>query len=244
MQRLFYLAGVITTAAFATLAVASADAPSKRHLVYSFTVGVQSDQHQATSMLERHSDPGQSGSMNSGDSTQSGTASDKGQITVDYGGVEADGGLVVTIAETARTNRTALPNTCVVYANTNIICGTGTTNPEELAIIRTLSPKFFDPSALDANRHWHVGSEAAGVSIDFTAKPAASGMTIDSQRTEKARSGDTVSATASYDYDTAKRAPTSLKEYTQIREQSMPGQYMNVITDITATLLSDSGAKS
>lgn len=195
------------------------------------------------SMLERNSDPHESGSMNTGDSSQSGTASDKGEITVDYGGVEADGGLVVTVAETARTNRTALPNTCVVYANTNIICGTGTTNPEELAIIRTLSPKFFDPSALDANRHWHVAQESAGVSIDFTAKPGGDGMTIDSQRTEKSKSGDSLTATASYAYDTAHFAPKSLKEYTQIRTQSMPGQYMNVITDITASLVSDSAAK-
>lgn len=180
-----------------------------------------------------------------GDASFQGSASDKGQISVDYLGVETDGGLVLTVAEAAQNGRNAGSNTCVVYPNTNIICGTGTTNPEELAIIRTLSPKFFDPTALDANRHWHVGVDSAGVSIDFTAKPGTGGaMRIDSQRTEKSKSGDMTSATASYTYDTSRLVPTSLKEYTQVRDQTTPGQYTNYVTDITATLASDSSAKS
>src|SRR5215469_15827976 len=120
MERLFIFVGGMAMIA-ATLSTAQADSSSKRHLVYSFTIGVQSDQHMNQVMDSRSNQYVQS--MNSGDSSQKGAASDRGEITVDYGSVEADGGLVVTVAETARTNRTAQPNTCVVYPNTSTICG-------------------------------------------------------------------------------------------------------------------------
>lgn len=228
MQRLFLFVALVATLTLGCGRIAQADTSSKRHLVYSFTVGITSDQHSSTDSV-----------LNSG---AKGTSSDKGEITVDFLGVEADGGLVVTVSEKARGTRNAGENNCVVYANTNVLCGSGApANPEEIAVLRTLAPKFFNPAGLDSNRHWHVAQDSAGVSIDFTAKPAGTGViTIDSQRIEKTNGGGLTNANASYTYDVARLIPTTLKEYTTVREQGGVGQYTNYVNDVTATLVSDS----
>ncbi len=239
MQRLLSSLGVVGIA-FAVLgSAASADTPaSKRHLVYSFNVGITNDTREATSAIAAVT-----GRSNSGQASYNGMASDKGEITVDISGVEPDGGLVLTVSETARTNRSAAPVTCVVYSNTNVLCGSGQVNPEETAIIRTLSPKFFDPSALDAKRHWHIEGGNGSVEMDFTVTPQSNGMlTIDGERKETIGGANrgTVSASAKYVYDSAKYMPQSLTEYTTIRQETGPGQFANITTDITAQLVSDS----
>lgn len=243
MQRLFYL-GVVATWLL-SLAPAQAQAPPKRHLVFSYTVGIVSDQHEKSSAVtfSGSANGGNGGNMfGTGDNAYKGQASDKGQITADIGGVEADGGLIVTISETGR-DRNSAPTTCVVYATTNVICPGTTFFPEEVSIIRVLSPKFFDPAALDAKRHWNVNAAGGGVNIDFTATPqGADVVQIDSQRNEKTPQGDTTNATAKYTYAFTRLVPTSLKEYTTIRQELGPGQYANVTLDVTADLVSDSSA--
>ena len=239
MQRV-----AVTTAALllAMSRVAPADAPAKRHLVYAFTVGVASDQHDQDSSVRYNGMNGAGGQAvyGTGDTSYKGNASDSGQITVDYQGIEADGGLVVSVAEAAR-DRTSAASTCVVYASTNVRCLGNLVNPEEFSVLRTLAPKFFDPSALDANRHWKVVAEAAGVEINFTATPqGGTVMTIDSQRNEKRGNGESTAATAKYTYDYSRDLPTQLKEYTTLREQSGVGKYTNITVDVTANLVSDS----
>ena len=110
-------------------------------------------------------------------------------------------------------------------------------------MIRTLSPKFFDPSALDANRHWHQGSAAAGIALDFTVgTPAGAVVPISENDDEKVAGGQagTMHGTATYSYDMSKNVSTQLKEYDTIRKQMGAGQYANIIIDITAQLATDS----
>jgi hypothetical protein len=229
MQRLFLFVAIVAITTLGCGRIALADAPSKRHLVYDFTVGVSSTQHFNSSQA------------GTGDNAIAGVVADKGQISVDYLGVESDGGLVVNVSEAAHATRTLAATTCVVYANTNVLCGSANVNPEEYSIIRTLSPKFFDATALDANRHWKVEVANAGVSIDFTAAPGANGvLSIDSKRVEKSVSGDLTNAEGKYTYEIARFLPTSIKEYTKMHQQSRPGAYADITIDLQATLTSDS----
>jgi len=212
---------------------ALAQAKPTRHLVYDYTVGTKSDSISDNNEI----------ATGAATSDLGGSGSDSGQIIVDISGVEPDGGLVLAVSETSRSNHSAKPATCVVYSNTNVVCGAGDVHPEEMSVIRTLSPKFFDASNLDAHRHWQVSNAAAGVTIDFTATPNADGTSLGivSERHEKASNGNTVDAEGKYSYDTAKLIPTSLSEYQTVRQQNGAGAYTTIIIDVTAKLASDSG---
>lgn len=234
MQRLLIrIAAMLGIAVFSFPAAAAAQAPPTRHLVYDFTVGVKTDKISSNSATETVSGSSDFGEMNS----------DKGQIAVDVSGVEPDGGLVLAVTETARNGRTSKAITCVVYPDTSVVCADTDVRPEEESVIRTLSPKFFDASALDANRHWQVTNATAGVKIDFTASPNPDGVTvgITSERVQTAPNGNSVRANGKYNYNTAKLLPTTLSEYETIREQGGASQYQTTVIDITATLASDSG---
>jgi hypothetical protein len=216
----------------------------QRHLVFDFSVGVQNDTHDTDASSKFSNDAGGANVNGTGDTSYLGIASDKGTIPVDVFGVEPDGGLVVKVSENGQNVRKAAPVECVVYPTTNVICASGQVYPEELAVIRTLSPKFFDPSTLDAKHHWHQGSDAAGVSLDFTAgTPAGTIVPISENDDEKVAGGQssTMHGTDNYSYDMSKNVSTQLKEYDTIRKQMGPGQYANIIIDITAQLATDSG---
>jgi hypothetical protein len=238
MQRLFsYVTAMLGIAIFCVPASALAQAKPSRHLVYSFSVGVSNTATEHNSMFDG----------GTGIGTLGAEGSDKGQIMVDVNGVEPDGGLVVTVSEAARTNRSAQPATCVVYPDTSVVCGAGDVHPEEQSVIRTLSPKFFDASNLDANHHWQVTNAAANLKIDFTASPNADGVTvgITSDLQQKSTNGNSMQANGKYSYDTSKLIPTSLSEYQTIRQETGTGQNATIVIDTTATLVSDSGvAKS
>jgi hypothetical protein len=228
----------------ATALPAAAQQTAQRHLVYNFTVGVQNDTHDTDASSKMSNDLGGANINGTGDTSYLGVASDKGTIAVDVFGVEPDGGLVVKVGEAGQNVRRASPVECVVYPTTNVICDSGQVFPEELAVIRTLSPKFFDPSSLDASHHWHQGSDATGVSLDFTAgTPAGTVIPIAENDDEKVAGGQasTMHGTDTYSYDMAKSVSTQLKEYDTIRKQMGPGQYANIIIDITAQLATDSG---
>jgi hypothetical protein len=223
---------------------ATADQTVQRHLVYNFSVGVQNDTHDTNASSRMNNDAGGANVNGTGDTSYMGIGSDKGTIPVDVMGVEPDGGLVVKVSENGQNNRRATAVECVVYPTTNVICASGEVFPEELAVIRTLSPKFFDPTTLDAQHHWHQGSPAAGVSLDFTAgTPAGTIVPISENDDEKVQGGQgsTLHGTDTYSYDMSKNVATQLKEYDTIRKQMGPGQYSNIIIDITAQLATDSG---
>jgi hypothetical protein len=230
------LAGAVATSA-------RAQETAQRHLVYTFTVGVQNDTHDTDSQLKLNNVTG-GNVLGTGDTSYMGVGSDKGTIPVDVMGVEPDGGLVVKVSEDGQNNRRATPVECVVYPTTNVICASGEVFPEELAVIRTLSPTFFDPSKEDEQHHWHQGSTAAGVSLDFTAgNPTGTLIPISETDDEKVQGGQgsTLHGNDTYSYDMAKSVATQLKEYDTIRKQMGPGQYSNIIIDITAQLATDSG---
>ncbi|HTZ55073.1 MAG TPA: hypothetical protein VMB20_08400 [Candidatus Acidoferrum sp.] len=222
---------------------AAAQQTVERHLVYNFTVGVQNDTHDTDASSRHVNDAGGANANGTGDTSYEGIASDSGTIPVDVFGVEPDGGLVVKVSESGtHGSRNAAAVECVVYPTTNTICASGQVYPEELAVIRTLSPKFFDPSALDAKHHWHQGSDAAGVSLDFIAgPPAGTVVPISEDDNEKVSGiqGSTLHGTDTYSYDMAKSVSTQLKEYDTIRKQTGPGQYSNIVIDITAQLATD-----
>ena len=223
---------------------AAADQTVQRHLVYNFTVGVQNDTHDTDASSKMSNIGGGANNNGTGDTSYMGVASDKGTITVDVYGVEPDGGLIVKVSENGQNTRKAAAVECVVYPTTNSICASGEVFPEELAVIRTLSPKFFDPSALDANRHWHQGSAAAGIALDFTVgTPSGDGRADQRERRrEGCRRPETARCTAPPHTATtwAKNVSTQLKEYDTIRKQMGAGQYSNIIIDITAQLATDS----
>jgi hypothetical protein len=237
---------IIAAAALSGAALpAGAQQQVQRHLVYDFSVGVQNDAHSTDASMKLLNGGGTA--YGTGDTSQASLVSDNGTIDVDVFGVEPDGGLIVKVDEHAlRTNRTLKPVECVVYPTTNIVCGAGDVNPEEMAVLKTLSPKFFDPGALDSNHHWHQGSAAAGISLDFTAgTPSGNLVPItldDNEKIGGGSGGSTLHGNDSYSYDMAKTVTTQLKEYDTIRKQTGAGQYSNVVIDITATLSTDSVA--
>lgn len=247
MQRLLFLLAVLSIAFSVSPAPAAADQPAaQRHLVYTFDVGIQNDSHDTNSAVRFNgtSNGGAGGEVTgTGDTAYGGTGSDMGQILVDVQGIETDGGLVVSVSEKAKNYRNAGATACVVYGNTNVVCGTGTVNPEEIDVLRTMSPHFFEASDLDANKHWHEGSDAAGIGIDYTVAANNNGiLTINAQRNEKFQGAvrGTTSSSAKYTYDMNKLLPTAITEYTTIREETGPGQYSNITIDFKATLATDS----
>jgi hypothetical protein len=225
---------------------AGAQQQVQRHLVYDYSVGITNDTHDTNASERMISTAGGANASGTGDTQYLGLNSDFGKITVDAYGVEPDGGLIVKISENGQHgNRNAAEVECVVYPTTNLVCGDAQLYPEETAILHTISPKFFDAAALDTKRHWHEGSDAAGVSLDFTVTGTSGNsitITEDNNRKIPGVHGGTVHGTATYTYDVAKTITTQMKEYDTIRQQTGPGQYSNITVDVTATLTTDTVA--
>lgn len=198
-------------------------AAPERVMVYSFTVGINN----------RTADT----AIGSYGSHQRDMVSDIGTITVSVIGLNTDGGLVVNVAEDARTNRSVAPATCILYGNTNVVCGTSVVTPEETSILRTLNPKFVDPASIDAKGHWHI-APGAGVAIDYTLSQNAAGLAISGIRDENSPQG-TVHSEMTYTYDPAKVVTKQLHEYETIRQLS--GTVTGLTTvEVQATLTADS----
>jgi hypothetical protein len=199
-----------------------ADAP-ERVLVYSFTVGINN--RTADTAMGEHAN------------VQRNEVSDLGTITVSVVGLNTDGGLVVNVAESARTNRSVAPATCITYANTNVICGGSVVTPEETSILRTLNPKFVDATALDPKGHWHI-APGGGVAIDYTLSQNGADLAIRGTRDENSQQG-TIHSEMTYTYDAAKLVTTQLHEYETVRQ--LQGTLTGLSTvEVQATLASDS----
>jgi hypothetical protein len=246
-MRLFSFSGACIAAMLSTAALASA-AGAQRHLVYSFTVGVQDQQTQASSAngLAGGSNGSFGEASTNGTNQYTGQASDRGTIDVTVMGIEPDGGLVTSVSENALNRRSAAAVTCVVYATTNVNCAQGNVNPEEIAVLRTLSPHFFDATQLDAQRHWRVANKNAGVTIDFSVSPGANGLLdISADRNETiGQDHGTIHTTDKYVYDPGRFVPDSINEYVTDHQMTGPGAFDTTIVDITAQLTSDSMPKS
>lgn len=236
MKRLF--AYVLSALAIVVYAGAPAHAQTKslRHLVYSFSIGQQSDQHRQN--------------LSSGSADFAGNASDKGTIAADVMGIQPDHGLVVSVSETGQNGRNAAPDTCVVFADTITTCQNpqGVT-PEEIAIVGLLAPHFYAPSQLDAKQHWHEGGAGKGgsTSIDFTVTKNANGMlTISEHRVvvQKGIQAMNINADSTIQYDVQHFVPTAVNEYSTMRQQRPTGGYLDENTDIEIHLQSDSMNKN
>jgi hypothetical protein len=252
---------LVLALALVAIVPAFAQDQSQRHLVYSFTLGVQSDAHQMTSQVQwQQAVEGGGGAVQTntgaadmdstkmvtgtGDTQNLGVASDTGTISVDVQGMRPDGGLQVTVSEMGQRYRKAAPMVCAVYPTTKIACA-GEIYPEEALVLSTLSPTFFDPTRLDAKSHWRDSNDVPGVTLDFTASlPKGSLVSISEQKLQQINGGlgGNVVGSATFQYDTVRRVTTQLKAYdTERPQQGQPGQYSNIIYDITATLTTDSG---
>jgi hypothetical protein len=230
---------------------AMADAPPMRHLVYSFTYG--STQSVRASDANAYSTDG-NGNITpvagSSISNYQGALKDKGTMTVDVMREQPDKGLVVVVSENAEQTRKAPPATCVVYANTEVICDPNkTVNPEEYTLLRFMAQNFVDPNILDAKKHWGYDSVTGGMALksDYTiVHTDGSMMTISEVRSIKREGtqGQTTNIQSKIDYDFGHAVPTAIDEYvTQRSDRGVTGNATTIYqTDFK--LLSDSLAKS
>jgi hypothetical protein len=240
----------------ALFAVAIVRAPASavevpRHLIYSFTFGVQgSDSSRDSATVESNGENGLVGTSGSGISHYQGSVGDTGTMNVDITGQESDGGVVVSISENGKDTRKAPAATCVVYANTSVLCDPNkTVNEEEYTLLRFLSPNFVDPTRMDAQQRWHVSqsSQRSTVSADYGIEHSANGMlSIKETRSIRGQGPGvaTVDGQTSILYDFNSRVPASIDEYvTQRTERGVAGNSTSVF-QTTLKLVSDSSSAS
>lgn len=206
------VAGLILTGASA---VAAGTEPV-RQLVYTFTYSMTENTAVHNSGFD--STGGTSGASSGVDSYSHQNGAN-GTVAVSVEREQPDRGLVVTVSETVD-GRTTPGAKCVVWSTGTMICDPNATiAPEEYAAVRFLGVNFVDPALLDANRHWHLGSDSANYSAvsDYRiSKLDGAMMTIEEARKLTYRSGMTstadVNSTLVYDY--AHKMPTTVQEIT------------------------------
>ncbi len=217
-----------------------------RHLAYSFDISITSD------LTVHSSGVGEAGGgTGSGMTHYGGGNSDKGTITVDVMGVQPDTGLVVSVAEQGRGDRTAAPATCVVYGIGSVICDpSAKVNEEEMSLLRVLGRNFVNPSTIDSNHHWqNIETGAGGKEInDYTiSHDSHDGMlNIDFQRvlTVEGAACYRADTHGSLAYNQKLSVPTQVKEDTVTRTHPGQGQDNRVEQQLTLTLTTDSLAQA
>ncbi len=230
------------------LASTTAGAQTKpmRHLAYTFDISITSD------LTVHSSGIGEAGGgTGSGMTHYPGGNSDKGTITVDVMGVQPDTGLIVSIAEQGRGDRSAEAATCVVYGIGSVICDPNKkVNEEEMSLLRVLGRNFVNPSTIDNKRHWqNVETGAGGKEInDYTiAKDNNDGLLgIDFQRvlTVEGAGGYRADTSGSISYNQKLSVPVQVKEDTVTRTHPAQGQDSRVEQQLTLTLTTDSLAQA
>jgi hypothetical protein len=248
MRPLVIFAIVLFTCTSAIPALA--DAPPMRHLVYSFTYG-STQSVSASDQTPYHTDP--NGNMmpnaGSGVSDYQGSLKDKGTMVVDVMREQPDKGLVVIVSENAEITRKASPATCVVYANTEVICDPNkTVNPEEYTLLRFMAQNFVDPNDLDAKKHWGFNTSNGGMALksDYTIVHSnGTMMTIDEVRSIKREGtqGQTTNIQSTIDYDFGHAIPTAIVEYVTQRSDRGVGGNSTTIYQTGFRLVTDSLAK-
>ncbi|MFN2527162.1 MAG: hypothetical protein ABR584_00395 [Candidatus Baltobacteraceae bacterium] len=221
------------------------DNPAIRHLVYNFTVGIQS------TLTVHDSGIGAGGeTTGTGVNDVRGGTSDEGTITVDVTQQSADGGLVVNVSEVAKNTRTAKPALCALYGNNlTVICDPNAKiNDEEMSLLRVLGRDFVS-GALDPHKHWRVDTTAQGYSEvnDFTISAAnGAAMTIDEQRVGhlSGAGGFDLTTNGTILYDSQFTVARSMHELAVRRQNEGANDYRTTRTDSAFQLLSDSLAKA
>ena len=229
------LALLSLTAGF-TAAVARADAPPMRHLVYSFTY--EAFQNGAVT-----SEPGSTGNR-----SYSTKLDDKGTITVDVLREAPDRGLVVVVSEQGTYTRRAPAATCAIYGNTTVACDPGKqVNGEEYTLLRFLGVNFFDPNLLDAKQHWSVSQNKGKTTVtaDYTVASNANGiLKIDETRHvgDTSTGSITVDSQTKLEYVANRLLPTSVDEYATEEQHSGVIGISTTTYQTTLALVSDSMA--
>ena len=245
--RLAAVVAACSAACFPSLV--RADTPPMRHLVYSFTYGVQQRVTSRDSSPQGTDPNGNLSGGSSGMSHYGGNLTDKGSMVVDVLREQPDKGLVVVISEQAESTRKAPPATCVVYASTQVICDPNkTVNPEEYTLLRFLASNFVDPNILDANKHWGFDSSSGGNALkaDYTIEHSEGTlMTIDEVRNVKqtGTGGMTTNVQSKIGYDYGRLVPTSIDEYVTQRAEGGNSGSGTTIYQTDLKLVSDSMAK-
>jgi len=230
------IAGVAVAIVLVT-AVARADSPPLRHLVYSFTY----EQRQHGSVT---SETGSSGAR-----SYNGNLDDQGTMTVDVLREAQDRGLVVVVGEQGEYTRRSAAATCAVYGNTTVVCDPSkAVNPEELTLLRFLGANFFDPNLLDANQHWAISftQGRTKVNADYTVRSNDSGvMKIDETRhvEDTSQGSITVDTQTKIDYNANRLLPTAIDEYATEEQHSGVVGVSSTTYQTTFSLVSDSMAK-
>lgn len=246
-MKIAFAAALCASLSLAFGSTARADQPKPmRHLVYGFDISI-------TSELTIHSsgiDAG-GGGTGSGIAHYGGGNSDKGTITVDVLGVQPDTGLVVSISEQARGNRTANPATCVTYGMGSVLCDSSQkVNEEEMALLRVIGRNFVNPALIDTKHHWQTSENINGgtETNDYTiASDSGNGtIGIDYLRVLKIEGagGFRADTHGNLSYDQKRTIPTQIKEDTVTRQNQGAGQDNRTEQQITLTLSSDSLAQA
>ncbi len=216
-----------------------------RHLAYSFDISITSELTVQSSGID------EAGGGGSGVSHYAAGNSDKGTITVDIMGVQPDTGLIVSVAEQGRGNRSAEPATCVVYGIGSVVCDPNAkVNEEEMSLLRVLGRNFVNTSTIDAKRHWqNVANGAGGKEVnDYTiSSDNHDGLLgIDFQRvlTVEGASGYRADTHGSLSYNEKLSVPTQVKEDTVTRTHVGQGQDNRVEQQLTLNLTTDSLAQA
>ncbi|MDQ2992141.1 MAG: hypothetical protein M3R30_04885 [Candidatus Eremiobacteraeota bacterium] len=224
--------------------------PPVRHLVYSFTYTNAQTQTAHDSGISNSSAAGRSANAPiSGVAESRADTDDRGTVTVDVIRVQEDTGLVVSISEQARGNRSARPAVCVAYGNTNVICDPDSrVTTEEFALLRLMGQNFVDPAQIDAKNHWRVEQVGRTNSdtADFSIRKNDSGvMLISSVRVLHATGpqGFTSTSDGTIGYDYVRLIPTSVGEDETIRQDDGIGSYTTLRTRTMLVLIDDSAAK-
>ncbi len=232
-SRFTVLASLSLAAAFAA-AVARADAPPLRHLVYSFIY--EANQNGAVT-----SEAGSTGNR-----SYSTKLDDKGTMTVDVLREAPDRGLVLMIGEQGESSRRAPAATCAVYGNTTVVCDPGKqVNGEEYTLLRFLGANFFDPNMLDAKQHWSVSQSKGNtkVTANYTVTSDANGLLkIDETRhvDDTSTGSITVDSQTKLDYAANRQLPTLIDEYAIEEQHSGLIGISKTTYQTTFTLTSDS----
>ncbi len=245
--RLSFACSAAVLMVLAATGVVLPDTPP-RQLIYSFSY---SSQQEVTARDSSNIDVGTQDSpvgshVSTGSSQYVGHLSEIGTMTVNVIREQPDKGLVVTISEQGRGTRSAPAATCVVYANTSVICDPDkTVNPEEYTLLRFLASNFVDPNQLDAKQHWTVSHEGGGVIVnsDYTITHNAGGvMTIGEARSVKQASAKstTTDVQTKIAYDFGHLRPTSIDEYVTEREENGVTGNTTTIYQTSLQFVSDS----
>lgn len=226
------------------LASAGASAQQKpmRHLAYTFDITITSERTVHDSGI---------GSGGSGIAHYGGGNSDKGTIAVDVMGVQPDTGLIVSVSEQGRADRTAEPATCVVYGIGSVICDPNAkVNEEEMSLLRVLGRDFINTSTIDNKHHWQnvVSNGNAKETNDYTiSSDNHDGMLgIDFERalTVEGAGGYRSDTRGSLSYNQKLSVPTQLKEDTVTRTTLGQGQDDRTERQLTLSLTTDSLAQA